>query len=67
MTPEQIDLEFEHMLIDKELRDKAEGKQTYVDSEYDDYDKETDSADSKLSDIPNQQEENEDDDWEDVE
>jgi hypothetical protein len=79
MTPEQIDLEFEHIAIDKALADKASGKNVYVDDGYEDYDKETEEVDSKLSDMPKftsevdpyvgmvkSQEQNEDD-WEDVE
>lgn len=50
MTPEQIDLEFTHMLVDQQ--EKNSNKQVYTDSDYEDYDKETDEHDSRLSDMP---------------
>lgn len=77
MTPEQIDLEFAHIALDKKLKGKSEGGQVYEDEEYEKYDKETEEVDSRLSDMPvftsevdpymvKNQEQNEDD-WEDVE
>jgi hypothetical protein len=52
MTPEQIDLEFAHILIDKKLANKASGATSYEDDEYDEYDNDTDARDSRLSDMP---------------
>lgn len=51
MTPEQIDLEFEHIALDKKMKDKANGSQVYEDDEFDAYDEETSKVDSKLSDM----------------
>lgn len=50
MTEQQIDLEFEHFLLDKEERETAskEGKEQYEDDGYEDYDKETDEKDDRL-------------------
>jgi hypothetical protein len=74
MTPEQIDLEFEHILLDK--ANSNENKEVYVDSDYDDYDKESEEIDRRLSDTPaiyktanNQLPKKEiidEDDWEDI-
>jgi hypothetical protein len=49
MTPEQIELEFEHMLLDR--AEKGEGN-VYTDDGYEDYDNDTDEVDNKLSDMP---------------
>ncbi|MDQ0719811.1 hypothetical protein QF049_001072 [Paenibacillus sp. W4I10] len=47
MTPEQIDLEFEHMEIDRKAR---EGKsEEYDDPEFDKWADETEEEDGKLS------------------
>jgi hypothetical protein len=52
MTPEQIDLEFAHIAIDRKIANKASGAVSYEDDEYDAYDEETDTNDSRLSDMP---------------
>lgn len=49
MTHEQIDYEFQHMLIDQEER--GEGN-AYQDDQYEQYDEDTDKVDDKLSDMP---------------
>jgi hypothetical protein len=80
MTDELIDLEYAHMELDKKLKG---GKEEYEDPEYEEYDKETDETDSKLSyeyDMPSSEVhkktseaakppaiETDEDDWEDVE
>ncbi|MFS8214823.1 hypothetical protein [Paenibacillus sp. S29] len=67
MTEEQIDLEFEHMEIDRKARD---GKsEEYEDPDFDEWARETEEMDSKLSyDYSSPQTPAEDlDDWEDVE
>jgi hypothetical protein len=79
MTDEQIDLEFQHIIIDKQNKD---GVVSYEDDEYDKYDEETAEEDERLSDLPrtydtdtyNDNENDEmvrvqenKDDWEDVE
>lgn len=48
MTPQQVELEFQHIMLDKAER----GDNVYSDAGYDDYEKETDEVDSKLSDMP---------------
>lgn len=76
MTPEQIDLEFSHMLLDQKL--KNGNKEVFEDAEYEGYDEDTDKFDSKLSDMPTFGSEvdphhaltvkdQKEDDWEDVE
>lgn len=76
MTHEQIDLEFTHMWLDEQER--SGNKQVYADGEYEDYDKESDEYDDKLSDMPSFTSEvdtqhnntvriQNEDDWEDVE
>lgn len=74
MTPEQIDLEFMHMIIDKRASDKASGEVSYEDSDYENYDTKTTEDDSRLSDIPTfgsevdpHHHEEKESDWEDVE
>ena len=52
MTPEQIDLEFAHILIDKNLANKASGAVSYEDPGYEDYDTSTEANDNRLSDMP---------------
>lgn len=77
MTDQQVELEFMHMKIDQEIANK--GKQQYDDPEFDNYDKETDDTDNKLSyeygvpgdvseeeQLPYSEAQNEED-WEDVE
>lgn len=49
MTPEQIELEFEHMAYDAQLR---KGGEVFEDDTYDEYDKETEEMDNVLSDMP---------------
>lgn len=49
MTPEQIELEYEHITYDNQLK---KGGEVYEDDEYDAYDEETDKVDSRLSDMP---------------
>lgn len=49
MTPEQIDYEFEHILLDK--AEQGEGN-SYTDEGFEEYDNETDEVDKKLSDMP---------------
>ena len=68
MTPEMIELEFAHIALDKRL--KSSNTEQYDDPDFDEYDKETEEHDSKLSDdeLPKYKgitlEDN--DDWEDV-
>lgn len=67
LTPEQIDLEFTHMILDKEA--KETNKQVYVDDDYDNYDEESEKRDSRTSEIPRslpKVENNDDEEWEDV-
>ncbi|MGF6354074.1 hypothetical protein ABIE27_001984 [Paenibacillus sp. 4624] len=66
MTPEQIDLEFEHMEIDRKAK---EGKsEEYDDPEFDDWLNETEEEDGKLSYDYSATRKSpiEDDDWEDA-
>ncbi|MGG1673515.1 hypothetical protein ACIFOE_23315 [Paenibacillus sp. NRS-1783] len=67
MTDEQIELEFAHMELDRKARD---GKsEEYDDPEFDEWEKEAEEADSKLSYdyvAPTEKPDNPDD-WEDVE
>ncbi|WP_192510332.1 hypothetical protein [Paenibacillus sp. 23TSA30-6] len=68
MTPEQIDLEFEHMENDRKARD-GKGEE-YDDPEFDDWANETEETDGKLSydyTVSKTPAEIPDDDWEDVE
>lgn len=83
MTREQIELEFQHMLLDQNQKD---GNQEYfVDEGFEDYDKETEDTDNRLSEMPKfgseasdpnkgvkdlpkpETEINNEDEWEDVE
>ncbi len=48
MTPEQIELEFEHMAYDQALK-KGE---VFEDEEFEEYDRETEADDMLLSDMP---------------
>lgn len=49
MTPELIELEFEHMSIDTQ---KKSGGEAYQDEGYEDYERESDSTDSLSTDTP---------------
>lgn len=51
MTPEQIELEFMHLEIDKRIKDGGSG-QYYVDDSYSEYDDESEDEDKNLSEIP---------------
>jgi hypothetical protein len=77
MTPELIELEFAHMALDRENKEKGD---TYTDEEYDEWDNETEQADTRGSEeertseegympesYPVQAENDSDEDWEDVE
>lgn len=67
MTDEQIDLEFEHMENDRKARD-GKGEE-FDDPEFDEWAKETEEVDNKLSYdyvAPSEKKDNLDD-WEDVE
>jgi len=66
MTPEQIDLEFTHMAVDQRLSDEASGNKVYEDAEYENYDKDTDDMDDKLSDMPKINYNSDSDSWQDV-
>ena len=46
MTPYQMELDFEHMMIDEKLR---KGGESYEDDSFDAYDKESEDTDSLLS------------------
>jgi hypothetical protein len=48
LTEQQIDIEFEHLLIDKEMRDKDSGNQVYVDESYEADEAEEERIDQKL-------------------
>jgi hypothetical protein len=66
MTEEQIDLELEHWKLDN--ADKLRGKEVFTDYEYENYDKDSDDLDSRVTEgvvTPSQTAYNEDD-WEDV-
>lgn len=74
MTMTQIDLEFHHIMLDRQ----ESGDNVYTDDGYDDYEKDTDEVDSQLSDMPvygreaadphaGQAETTNDTEWEDVE
>lgn len=77
MTEAQIDLEFEHMKLDKALKDEASGAKVYVDEEYERAEEEEARIDAKLyieddfeepEPTPLPKSENDDEDkWEDVE
>jgi hypothetical protein len=48
MTPMQVNLEFEHIMLDQ----IAKGDKVYTDDDYEEYDNDTDEVDNKLSDMP---------------
>jgi hypothetical protein len=48
MTEQQIDLEFMHLLLDKEERDEASGTKVYSDDSYEAEEAEEERIDSKL-------------------
>lgn len=50
MTNEQVDLEFEHMMIDKAEKDG--NTEVFADDDYDNWEDETEGTDSRLSDMP---------------
>lgn len=71
MTPEQIDLEYEHIELDKAL---SKGTNVYADTEYKEYEAEVEAIDARLSDghvsYKNQdrvKDLEKRDDWEDIE
>jgi hypothetical protein len=73
MTDEQIDLEYQHIALDKKLKD---GGNFFEDDEYDDYDRETEEEDKRLSGLDSNSEEDysntvraqgNEGEWEDVE
>lgn len=62
MTPEQIDMEFAHISLDKKV---ANGnKETFEDEEYEAYDKETEERDKRL--YIEEPIENKEGGWEDI-
>jgi hypothetical protein len=48
MTKQQIDIEFEHIIIDKEERAKDDGNKVYVDDSYEEAEAEEERIDRKL-------------------
>ena len=70
MTPEQVELEFAHIAIDRKL--KGGNVEQYEDPDFEAYAKETEEHDSRLSDdgeLPDYAapKKEDDDQWEDIE
>jgi hypothetical protein len=79
MTPELIELEYMHIMIDKELQEQEGGGKQYHDDEYDQWDEDSENHDRNLADSDSEDERDEDpallgdkyasedeDDWEDI-
>jgi len=70
MTPEMVELEFAHIAIDRKLKDGS--MEQYEDPDYDNYAKESEEHDSRLSDdelpdyVPTVPKVAEDSAWEDI-
>lgn len=54
------------MAVDQRLSDEASGNKVYEDAEYENYDKDTDDMDDKLSDMPKINYNSDSDSWQDV-